>query len=136
MKSIMHFQATDGKIFPTSEECMKYENIIQQVDDIMKDFPRIIEDDNSNFANGGGYIQHEKIYVDRARHEITKLGNELFKISPPTSFGWIGRWFDDSGYICLYSAWGRLSHIDDKYREWGQGYYAANPHEGKQIKLN
>jgi hypothetical protein len=132
MKKITKYEAFDGKVFNTEKECLDYEKIIEKVDEIMKPFGK--RPDNSNFTNGSGFLQHEKSDVEKAKSELLRLGNEIFKCS--TNFGFIGRYFDDSGYDCLYRAWGRLSSIDNKSREWGQTYYALNPNEGKQIQLN
>lgn len=132
MKKINRFEAEDGSVFNTEKECENYEELCKKVDKIMLMFPVLPKDNSCEFANGGGYIQHERSVVEKAKEEITALGNKLFKISPPASFGWIGRYFDDSGKTCLYSAWGRLSNIDNKFREWGQGYFAINPDKGVQ----
>ena len=36
----------------------------------------------------------------------------------------------------LERAWGRIACIDKQFREWGQQYFANNPSEGKQVRLN
>ncbi len=130
MKAITKYEAKDGKVFNTEKECLEYEAIIEKVDAIMKPFGK--RPDDINFSNGGGYLQHDIFDVSRAKKEITDFGNKLLKTN--SDFYFIGRYFE--GYDCLYDAWGRLSAIDGKQREWGQTYYALNPNKGKQIKLN
>lgn len=132
MKVIQKYQADDGKIFSTIEECEKYEQLCSRVEEIMKWLNPLPKDKGCRFANGGGYIQQEKKIVDKARIEIVDLGNKFFKQPVKWDFYAIGRLFNDSGYSCLYSAWGRLSNIDSNYREWGQGYYAIFPEKGIQ----
>ena len=132
MKAITKYQAEDGKVFNTEKECLEYEKIMEKVNQIMKPFGK--RPDSINFSNGGGFLQHEKADVEKAKNEILSLGSKIFKCN--TNFGFIGRYFDDSGYDCLYHAWGRLSAIDNQYREWGQTYYAINPNTGKNIRLN
>jgi hypothetical protein len=134
MKEIKKFQASDGKVFDTPASCRKYERLIVWVDNIMIDLaPLPKTDPGCSFANGGGFIQQQKDVVDAAREKITALGNKYFKQeSDPWGFGPIGRLFNDADCDCLYGAWGRLSHIDHLYREWGQGYYAINPTKGVQ----
>ncbi|MBK7362633.1 MAG: hypothetical protein IPJ01_10095 [Micavibrio sp.] len=132
MKKITKYEAIDGKVFNTEKECLEYEKIIEKVDVIMKPFDK--RPKGTNFTNGGGYLQHDTNEVNKAKKQITELGNDIFKCN--ADFGFIGRYFDDSGYDCLYSAWGRLSNTDSKGREWGQGYFAVNPEKGKQIQLN
>lgn len=132
MQIISKYQAKDGKTFNTEEECIKYEKLCKKVDKIMRFVVSIPEEDSCRFANGGGYVQQNKSIIDKARIELTSLGNTFFKQKDKWSFPAIGRLFDDSGYTCLYHAWGRLSHVDSKYREWGQGYYAINPDKGVQ----
>lgn len=132
MEIIQKYKANDGKVFNSSDECIKYEKLFIKVDQIMKDLNPLPTEDSCRFGNGGGYIQQDKAVVEKARKEITKLGNTFFKQKEKWSFSMIGRLFNDSGYDCLYSAWGRLSHIDIYWREWGQGYYAYNPDKGVQ----
>jgi hypothetical protein len=132
MKKITKYQAEDGKVFNTEKECLDYEKIIAKVDAIMKPFGK--RPDSCNFTNGSGFLQHNDSDVSKAKRQITDLGNDIFKCN--ANFGFIGRYFDDSGYDCLYSAWGRLSAVDNKSREWGQSYYANNPDSGKQVQLN
>lgn len=136
MKQITQYKADDGKIFTNKSDCLVYDELIKKVNIIMKPFGHLPEDEDCSFANGGGYIKHKKTDVEKAKKLITALGNDTFNIKPKASFGWIGRYFDDSGYSCLYSAWGRLSNIDRNGREWGQGYYAINPDKGTQKQLN
>jgi hypothetical protein len=132
MQIISKYQALDNKVFNTEKECVEYDKLVKKVRKIMIDLIALPKDDSCRFANGGGYIQQKKPVIDKARIELTDLGNIFFKQKDKWNFHAIGRLFNDSGYDCLYNAWGRLEHVDSKYREWGQGYYAVNPNKGVQ----
>jgi hypothetical protein len=132
MEEVIKYKALDGSVFNTKKECLDYEVIIAKVNSIMCGFVKRPE--SSDFTNGKGYIQHDISTVNKAKKDITDYGNKLFNSS--CGFGFIGRYFDDSGKKCLYTAWGRLNCMDDKGREWGQGYYAVNPDKAVQKPYN
>lgn len=123
------FKAFTGRLFDSEDECKKYESLINKINKIMNNLNPIPDD--IEFQNGGGYIKQDKDKVKNAKREILEIGRKLYK-TPDLSFGWMSRYADDSSNIELYTAWGRLSNIDIQYREWGQGYYAANPDKGIQ----
>ena len=130
MEKISKYKAIDGSIFNTEEECLRYESLIEKVKAIMR--PLGERPDDTNFTNGGGYIQHDYHVLAIAKEQLTELATKTFKIERNVGFGIIGRYCDDNGSRCLYNAWSRLNCCDNQSREWGQGYYAINPHEGTQ----
>lgn len=133
MQVISKYQALDGKIFNTEKECLAYDKIVKQVKSIMKNLQDLPEDKDCRFANGKGFIKQDKTQVAIAKSKIYDLGLKVFKLKEKdVDFYFIGRYMNDSGYDCLYDAWGRLNNIDSKSREWGQGYYAKNPDKGVQ----
>ncbi len=157
------YKALDGSFFNDESECIKYDELVKKVNKIMEPIGSPVKDEGCSFANGEGYIQRNLGKVNRAKIELTKLGNEYFlqqsidyinsdkwinysgktreqaikdrKAENPYSFDFIGRVMDDSGNKILYSSWTRLICIDNKGREWGQPYYAFNPTKGKQIEF-
>jgi len=136
MNIIQQYQAKDDKIFTTKKDCIKYELLIDEVEIMMKPFGKVRN--GTSFANGEGYLQHNLKDVVKAKKKIMVLGKKEFSMKPTDKigFGMMGRYLDDSGKDVLNSAWHRLNCIDDKGREWGQPYFALNPHEGKQKQLN
>lgn len=130
MERISKYKAIDGSVFNTEQECLSYESLIERVNAIMR--PLGTRPDDTNFTNGGGYIQHDSRVVAIAKEEITELAIKTFKIDRNVNFFIIGRYCDDCGSKCLYSAWSRLNCCDKNNREWGQGYYAINPDKGTQ----
>ena len=136
MKIVNKYQADDGTTFDLFADCLTYETICKQVNDIMKDLKPIPKDDNCNFANGGGYIQQDKEVFQLAKAHIFTLANSTLKsVDTPISWEMLGRYLDDSNINCLYRAWKRLHCIDSEYKEWGQTYFATFVNTGKQIEL-
>ena len=103
METVQQFKAIDGKLFKSENDCIKYEKVLHETEDIMVNFGKKPKDDGCKFANGGGYIQHNKEYVENARQNLLKLSKKTLNIKEDISFYWLGRYLDDSGYNCLYS---------------------------------
>lgn len=143
MKQITKYQAFDGKEFTSEVECENYEDFSNRVKEAMIGWPEEPKNDGCSFANGGGYIQIPKEILRCVRIRLLDLISE--KCDHPwvketydesKHASWVGGLIGEMPYPELQKAWGRLCNIDTEGREWGQGYYAAHPNEGKQICLN
>ena len=144
MKTITKYEAIDGTEFDHENECLKYEKLIERIDLIMHELPKRPEDDGCRFSNGGGFIQHDKATLCKARIKILKEVKKHIKhpwvqqtiddenVHP----SYVSRLIDDYRIKPLNSAWYRFMCIDKSGREWGQPYFANNPEKGQQIKLN
>lgn len=137
MKIINKYKALDDSIFNTEKECIKYEEILHEVNSILNNLPKI-KDEDCKFTNGEGYIQHNPNIKKDLETDIVRLSNKYFK--PKELFVkfnyYLGRVIDDSGMSCLNKLSYKLMCIDDKNREWGQPYFAINPDKGIQKQLN
>lgn len=140
MKSITKFVATDGEEFKSESACKKYERLLVKIQKVELILGRKPKDSNCNFSNGDGYVQHSKKDVLAFKSAIVELcrkycKHEVFnyplKEIYPMGLG--GRILDDSNSP-IRRPWNRLCCIDEKYREWGQPYYALHPNEGKQVE--
>lgn len=141
MKTLTKFQAIDGVEFYDEAECIEYESLINKIDKIISQLPPLPKDDGCKFANGGGFIQHDKNTL-----RSVKL-NLLEEIKKHIEHRWIqqtidddnihpsyvGRLVDDHGIRPINNAWHRFMCIDKLGREWGQPYYANNPDKGEQV---
>lgn len=144
MKEITKYEAIDGTEFDHEKDCLKYEKLIETVNVIMDELPKTPKDDGCNFANGKGYIQHDKTVLRQVQIKILKEVKKHIKhkwvqetiddenVHP----SYVGRLIDDYRIDPLNRAWYRFMCIDKSGREWGQPYFANNPKEGQQIKLN
>jgi hypothetical protein len=138
MEKIIKFKAIDGKEFSSEKECLKYELLIERVNEIMATLPSIPKDDDFDFPNGGGYIQHKKETLRKAQISLLELCKEYIDHhwiqqsidDENIHTSWVGRLLDDYGIRPLQNAWYRFSCIDHLYREWGQPYFASNPEKG------
>ena len=135
MKVIELYEAPDGKRFDTAYECVRYEAILAEVEDILL---HITTNDSIDFSNGEGYIQHEESGVMHLNQDFLRLVNKWFQPEVLfTEFTYeVGRMIDDSNMKCLKQLDYKIECIDDKNREWGQPYYAMNPGSGNQTQLN
>ena len=144
MEAITKFKAIDGKEFSDAVKCHEYEQLIDRVNEIMQLLHEKPTDDGCSFSNGGGYIQHD---VAIARKVKIMLLNEIGKhikhkwvqesINDETIHpSWVGRLLEERGIRPLENAWYRFCCMDSSGKEWGQPYFAMNPHEGKQIRIN
>lgn len=145
VKEITKYQADDGREFKTKEDCLAHELLCDKVAGIVSNLPDKPENDGCSFANGGGYLQHEKHALVSAKKALLSLANE---ISPHKWFvqsieddtahsSWAGRIIDDSEKLApINKAWYRIMCVDEQFREWGQPYFANNPNKAKQVRLN
>lgn len=141
MEKIIKFKAKDGKEFDIEGECTKYENLINDINLIMSNLPAKPSD--CEFTNGGGYLQHCRETLFSAKLAFLNLckvyvNTTYVNAALETRVGFmnLGRVLDDSNISPLYSSWIRFVCIDENLREWGQPYYANNPEQGKNKRLN
>lgn len=148
MEAITKYKAKDGIVFDSEKECLDYENLIDQVNLVISKLDDPIKyKKDYDFVNGRGYIQHDPATFFEVKKEILGLINS--KINHPIikkafeTYGtnevndsWVSRILGDYYYNPLDHAWYRIYCTDSKFREWGQPYYKANPHEGLQIQIN
>jgi len=144
METITKFKAIDGTEFTSETECLKYELLIKRVGEIMALLPPTPKDDGCSFANGDGYIKHDKAKLRNAQVQILGLCKDYIdhkwiqqtiddeSVHP----SYVGRLIDDYNIRPINKAWFRFMCVDKQNREWGQPYYANNPEKGKQVQLN
>ena len=139
MRQITQYQAIDGTIFADEKSCEEYEATLLLIKKAMKPLG-----DSGQLINRHGWIQHKKENYDKAKIALLNLCRPICKNFPdiikmidsnrleihPTSF--ISRLLDDSNSPCKW-AMGRLSCIDEKYREYSQPYFAINGPENDMV---
>lgn len=135
MERITLFRTVDGKTFSTPEEALEYESIMREVRDFLLAFA---ENEDIDFMNGDGYIQHPPGTRDKMGKKLVELSNRWFKPDEPfINFTYyLGRIIDDNQMKCLNKLSYRIMCIDKDEKEWGQPYYANNQGTGKDKKLN
>ena len=138
MKIIKKYQALDGREFVDEAACLNHEAILRNIEMVMSHLVK--SPDSCEFQNGHGFIQQRPSDVELVKNAIIdmwgsddQIKEEARKHSP--RFSILGRIFDDSGSP-LRKPWYRLCCIDDHYREWGQMFFAINPDQGEQTRLN
>lgn len=144
MKKVEMFEAEDGTLFKTIAKALKYNKIYKRVKDLCNMLGGPINDPGCNFANGDGYYQLTPEMVRRFDNAfieaIKEFEPELFKEYSDKNLPFVitnyftGRWLDDNNSP-LYTAVMLRHRVDEKFRLWGQTYYAMNPEKGKQNKL-
>lgn len=139
MNKLTKYQAVDGREFKFLEDCLKYENDLHIISNI--ELELISRPDNTNFLNGGGYIQQKESSVVSAMIKTIKLldipediKDKALQSPFKSRFGIIDRYLDDCDLLHR-KIWYRFMCIDDQYREWGQPYFAMNPDKGNQRKI-
>lgn len=139
MKIKNKYVAIDNREFDSEEECLKHEQLLKSIEDIMDKMPAKPKDDGCSFANGHGYLQHDLASLRAAKDAIFDIWNGpenvkegAKKASGPTI---IGRYLDDSGSP-LYEPYMRLACVDSQGWEWGQAYYSLHPEKAEHIRLN
>ena len=138
MQTVIKFKAVDGKLFDNEKDCIAHEKMIEDVKAAMSFLKPTPSD--TDFKNGGGFVQQCKEVVSKAMVRIVEIAGiekrpEFINDPFACRHGVIGRIIDDSRNNHLWTAWIRFMCMDSQYREWGQPYYARNPEEGEQKEL-
>lgn len=141
MKAITQYRAEDGAIFNTPTECENYERLALDANRIMEAWRPLPDNDQCNFANGGGYYQHDPVLVEETKQRLMSLAETAGMSDIPRlrgcHFSHFLRYLDDADRLRpIREAAYRVMCCDERAREWGQPYYANNPDKGKQIQLN
>lgn len=135
MERIIKFKAIDGKEFLEAMECVKYEQLIYEVQQILSVLKPLPKDDGCAFANGESFLQQDKTNVKLAKLQLLRLMKQYInhkwidqtidddKVDP----SWVARLVGDYGIRPLCDAWHRISCTDKEFREWGQPYFVKHP---------
>ena len=142
MEQITKYKAVDGKEFLQKSECIKYEQLISDVDAVMSQLPH--RPDDTTFTNGAGFIQHSKEVFDKVRLELLAIIKQRIDhtwidqtINDETVHpSWVGRMISEHGIRPLQEAWHRFECMDKDLKEYGQPYFAKNPSEVSGGQIN
>jgi hypothetical protein len=142
MEQVKMYKTNDGRLFATEQEAVEHEAKLKSVKELYKLLKPIPENDGCRFANGHGFVQQDPIAVQEFKRKVMLMGaahhekmvewaKNPIDVHPQSI---VGRILSDCDSV-LYKAWSRVMCMDDKYREWGQPYYALNPDEGEQVEV-
>lgn len=111
-KKVTMYISDDGRVKSEKKiEVQRYEKFVKFAQKILAKIPYAI-DNRCDFANGEGFIQHNKKDIDEARFKLNKY-------YPNAD--------NRDGNPLHLDLWCRLNwRIDKNYKEWGQEYYAAH----------
>jgi hypothetical protein len=144
MKAIVKYKAIDGREFITMKDCTDYELLIDRVETIMSRLPKLPKNDECDFANGHGYIQHDKeillsVWNNLLEEFKSKIDHKWLDESKDMKShpSWVSRLVGDYGIAPYERAWYRMHCVDKECREFGQPFYATNPDKAElfEIKL-
>ena len=145
--------ANDGTEFHTSDMCRQHEPDCQTIEKIMAQLPK--RPDTVKFANGEGYIQHNEQTIINVRLALLVIAETYIKSpykkqndydqsyisaakkNPSKQLEWAHHII-----ICLLcprnlkNASYRMSCTNNDIREYGQPFYATNPHQAINKQLN
>ena len=127
------YVTADGTEFTDREKAERYDAAITAALRAMSRLGDPITD--TNFANGDGFVQHDPRTVESVKATLIEACRPVLGYGPGTSFMMAARYASDSGYRGMGRLFTRLMCIDAQGREWGQPYYALNPHQGRQVRL-
>lgn len=148
MEAITKYRAKDGREFDKEKECLIYEKLIDKVAQIMSQLvDREQFEVKSDFWNGEGYIQQDPSTFLKVKKEVlnlvnTMIDNDILKkaynqyATNEVHPSWVFRILSDYHLTPLNQAWLRIQCTDNLYREWGQIFFANNPHIGTMNQLN
>lgn len=136
MKAVTKYQAADGSLFDAPANVILRDRLIADAEAAHLILGGRIDD--MSFTNDGWFVQHtpEKLaafYEAVAKiieQEHPKETADMFRKAPQ---GIVHRYLDTTPrYLTLLL--NRSLCMDQSNREWGQPYFALNPHQGKQTE--
>lgn len=135
-ETVTIYTCIDGKQFDNERSAKLYEDILWEIHSIERNLPE--RPDNTDFANGHGYIQHQMESLRQARELLYDLA---LRVHPSMieydffSYGFV-RALDDSNSVLGKLYYRLVTCVDADLREWGQPYFANHPEHAKQVRLN
>lgn len=129
MKTITQYQANDGTIFSSKEECLAHETLCDEIDLIMIRLnPR---EDDSFKDNDIDFIQQYPAIFYNVRNDLLLIAKRLTThqwidqsiVDPAVHPSYAGRIIDEISRP-LSRAWYRIMSTDKHCREWQQPYFA------------
>lgn len=132
------YTTEDGRTFKTLEEAKRHEKIMGRIEKAERLLlPK--RHDNTDFGNGGGYIQLTSEKLTAFRNEYLALIEELHpsllaRAKKKSIDGVLGRTLCDSNSP-LYPLWCLYERVDSDSRLWGQLYFKNHPSEATQKEL-
>lgn len=150
MEEIKIYKCKDGQRFDLKDNAIKYEKLIDDVEEVISKLPEQPKDDGCRFSNGHGYLQHKSIDIMIARKELLELALKNEPGIDKTN-SWVRESISNHNHHISYAqriigeynslspisrALYRLACIDSKNREFGQPYFANNPEKADLFQLN
>ncbi len=144
MRQVPRWEANDGSIWKYEKDAKARDSLIKSMSWFDKLLPPA-KDETCRFSTGHGFVQRNASVVKKAKEKLIMLTEkqipEWFKTQREkhkTDFtkvhsSWFLRMIEGNAPP-LSHAWLRLGCIDDRYREWGQPYYASHPDKGEQVE--
>ena len=147
MREIIQYESIDNKIFRTKEDCLKYEGAYTIAQELESLLPQEPINDNCNFGNGGGYLQHDLNTVTVVFHNILtealkytdhhyiqeSIEKGYSNVDPSWAMRIIGEYNE---LRPLYRLLSRINCIDGLLREWRPPYFKTHPNEATIQRLN
>lgn len=139
METIQKYRAIDGREFLDMDECIKHEQLIEEVNVVMSVLPT--RPASTEFVNGCGYIQHDKNILGETKIKLLKICQRyiqhqwIFQTMEDETIhpNWVYMLLGEYGITPLTNAWHRFVCIDSKGREWGQPFWVQGPTNKKNI---
>lgn len=127
---VERFQATDGALFRNAEDADEHDRAVVVRNEIRALLGDPVGDPGSIFANGGYSIPVDpEKYRQAAELFWSSIKPEWRERFYPHLHGIVGRYLDDNGSPYSAVLWLLICVNTDRWRLYGQPYYAIHPDE-------
>ena len=134
MKVQTVYVSDDGARFDSAGEAINRDSLVKLVADIMLGLRPIPKDDGCRFANGGGYVQQDASVVKEAKRRLMEIAAAKLRrddlLKEDVHVSWALRLLDGA-LPPVERALSRFYCMDERFREWGQPFYASHPDEAE-----
>lgn len=113
--TVTRYQTSDGVLFEREVDAIARTRALEQrdvIEDLLRNRP-----DDTDYCNGHGFVQQTDAAVSALNDYISAHGGPR----------------DASDHPVASTLYYRHACLDGNGREWGQPYFAINPHMGKLV---
>jgi hypothetical protein len=131
MKPVQKFEANDGTVFDDATSALDHDALCTAIATLTDALPAPPPSGSEEWIQHSmsDFLTYQRALIELFRAKVPYFANNEHTLwalhaQRPAGHTLIGRFIDDSAPRPLYSAWYRIMCTDQRFREWGQPFFA------------